>query len=139
MGPMIRTKRVYDPPSPLDGQRILIDRLWPRGLTKERARVDLWSRDLAPSPELRTWFGHEPDRFPRFRERYRNELLRQRDALATLALEAERSPVTLLYAAKDGEHCNATVLKELLEEILGGGHAPAVRRPPARDRRRPSQ
>lgn len=120
---MIRTKRVYDPASPGDGHRILIDRLWPRGLTKEKARVDRWRRDLAPSTELRIWFGHDPEKFPRFRERYRTELLRQREALANLAVESETGTVTLVYAAKDTRHCNAIVLKELLEEILRGGPA----------------
>lgn len=118
---MIRTKRAYDPPTPDDGLRVLIDRLWPRGITKERARIDRWSRELAPSTELRRWFGHDPNRFERFRERYRAELLRQRDALAALAVEAEKGPVTLVYAAKDDRHCNATVLKELLSEVLRGG------------------
>jgi uncharacterized protein YeaO (DUF488 family) len=118
---MIRTKRAYDPPSPNDGLRVLIDRLWPRGVTKERARIDRWSRELAPSTELRRWYGHDPTRFARFRERYRTELLRQREALAALAVESEKGPVTLVYAAKDAQHCNATVLKELLSEVLRGG------------------
>ncbi len=121
---MIRTKRVYDPASPSDGRRILIDRLWPRGLTKERARVDNWHKDLAPSSELRIWYGHDPAKFPRFRERYRTELLRQREALANLAVESKSGTVTLVYAAKDARHSNATILKELLEEILRGGPAP---------------
>ena len=115
---MIRIKRAYEPPSPEDGRRILIDRLWPRGVRKEEARIDEWRKELAPSDQLRKWFGHEPAKFPEFRERYRKELLRQRDSLAALAIEAERGVVTLVYAAKDSEHCNATVLKELLEESL---------------------
>ncbi len=115
---MIRIKRAYEPPSPEDGRRILIDRLWPRGVRKEEARIDEWRKELAPSDQLRRWFGHEPAKFPEFRERYRKELLRQRDSLAALAIEAERSVVTLVYAAKDSEHCNATVLKELLEESI---------------------
>ncbi|MGI0133152.1 MAG: DUF488 domain-containing protein [Thermoplasmata archaeon] len=114
---VILTKRAYEPPSWSDGKRILIDRLWPRGVAREGARIDDWRKDLSPSPELRTWFGHDPERFPRFRERYRKELLRVPDALATLLVEAERGPVTLVYAAKDSAHCNATVLKELLLEI----------------------
>lgn len=118
---MLRTKRVYDPPSPSDGRRVLIDRLWPRGLAKEKARVDLWRRDLAPSTGLRKWYGHDPARFARFRERYRMELLRHRDALASLAVESELGTVTLVYGARDDRHCNATVLKELIEEILRGG------------------
>ncbi|MDE1821809.1 MAG: DUF488 family protein [Euryarchaeota archaeon] len=118
--PSVRAKRVYETPSPGDGKRVLIDRLWPRGLTRERARVDEWRRDLAPSDELRKWFAHDPRKFPRFRARYRMELLRHQEALAMLIIEAEQRPVTLLYAARDPEHCNATVLKELLEENLGG-------------------
>ncbi len=127
---VIRTKRVYDPPLPTDGRRILVDRLWPRGLTKERARVDAWERDLAPSTELRIWFGHDVARFSSFRQRYRKELLRRRDALVALAREGERSPVTLVYAARDAEHCNATVLQELLKEVLEA--APANPPPPSR-------
>lgn len=125
---MIQTKRVYDSPSRSDGKRVLIDRLWPRGLTKTAARVDRWERDLAPSAELRKWFGHDPRRFPVFRERYRMELLRHREALASLALDGEREPMTLVYAASDSEHCNAVVLKELLEEVLEGGGPESGRR-----------
>lgn len=133
---MIQTKRVYDPPSATDGVRVLIDRLWPRGVTKEGARVDSWRRELAPSQELRTWFGHEPKRFPRFRERYRMELLRRRDALVDLALASERGPMTLVYAARDAEHSNAAVLRELLEEIASGGPR-RVGAPRSRPRRIP--
>ena len=115
---MIKTKRAYDRPSPEDGRRVLIDRLWPRGLTKDRARIDEWRRDLAPSDALRRWFGHDPAKFPEFRSRYRTELLRQRNALADLVCAAERGVVTLVFAARDPEHCNATVLKELLDESL---------------------
>ncbi len=89
---VIHTKRVYDPPLPTDGRRILVDRLWPRGLTKERARVDAWERDLAPSTELRIWFGHDVSRFSSFRQRYRKELLRRRDALVALAREGSGAP-----------------------------------------------
>ncbi len=120
---MIRLWRVYDPPSSSDGVRILVDRLWPRGLTKERARVGAWRRDLAPSDGLRRWYGHDPARFTRFRERYRLELLQRREALATIAIQAERTTVTLLYAAKDSSRSNAAVLRELIEEVLGGGIA----------------
>lgn len=116
---MFLTKRVYEEPSEEDGRRVLIDRLWPRGVRKEAARVDEWARDLAPSSELRIWFGHEPARFPRFRERYREELLRHSEELTRLALDGERGAVTLLFGARDAKHCNATVLKELLEEIAG--------------------
>ncbi|MHB1866213.1 MAG: DUF488 domain-containing protein [Thermoplasmata archaeon] len=116
---MIRIKRAYDPPSPQDGKRVLIDRLWPRGISKDQARLDEWRKELAPSDELRRWFAHDEDRFPEFRAHYRRELLRQRDSLAELVMAAERGRVTLVYAARNPEHCNATVLKELLEENLG--------------------
>ncbi len=116
--PRIQVKRAYEAPAPEDGARVLIDRLWPRGLTKEKARLVAWRKELAPSEELRRWFGHDPDRFGRFRARYRMELLRHRDALADLALACERGTVTLVYSARDKEHNNAAVLKELLEEIL---------------------
>ena len=118
---MIRTKRVYDAPSSEDGRRILVDRLWPRGLTREAARLDEWRRDLAPSPELRVWFGHDPAKFDRFRRRYREELRPQRATLTSLAAESRAGTVTLVYGARDGRHCNAAVLQELLEEILRGG------------------
>lgn len=141
---MIQVKRVYDPPMPSDGTRVLVDRLWPRGVTKARARVDVWQRDLAPSQELRFWYGHEPSRFLGFRKRYRLELFQQREALSMLAIEAELGTVTLLCAATDPNRSNAAVLKDLLEEVLEGGRAPfAPRRPrtlttwrESRDRRR---
>ena len=123
---MIQVKRVYEPPSPSDGRRILVDRLWPRGLTKAVARVDEWERDLAPSQDLRIWYGHEPSKFHRFRERYRRELLQKSDALATLAIQIERETVTLLCAAKHPELSNAAVLKEVLAEVVEAGGAPAV-------------
>ena len=121
---MIQIKRAYEPPSRDDGMRVLIDRLWPRGVTKEAARIHVWRKELAPSPELRTWFDHDPVRYPRFRERYRRELLARRDELASLIIEAEHGPLTLIYAAKDSQHCNAAVLKELLEEIMQAGSLP---------------
>ncbi len=128
---MIRVKRVYEPPSPTDGKRVLIDRLWPRGLTKLEARVDRWERDLAPSHELRKWFSHDPARFLEFRERYRRELRAHRDALADLAAGTERETVTLVFAAKDAEHSNAAVLQELLVELRNGGRPDAGRLRPA--------
>lgn len=121
---MIQLKRAYERPSPSDGTRVLVDRLWPRGLTKEFVRVDDWRRELAPSTELRKWYGHDPARFSRFRERYRMELFRHREELASLAIQGERQRVTLLYAAMDARGSNAAVLKELLEEVLNGGRSP---------------
>lgn len=125
---MIRLKRVYAAPSPSDGTRILVDRLWPRGLSKRRASVGVWRRDLAPSDGLRKWYGHDRKRFAGFRERYRLELLRQRDSLAELAVQAERTTVTLLHATRDSACSNAAVLGELLGEVLEGG---PTRRPSA--------
>jgi uncharacterized protein YeaO (DUF488 family) len=113
----IKLKRVYEPPAPADGVRVLVDRLWPRGLRKEAAAVDHWARDIAPSAELRRWFGHDPERWPEFRARYRQELLAGRpDALAALRRLCAEGPVTLVYAARDEQRNNAVVLRELLEE-----------------------
>jgi uncharacterized protein YeaO (DUF488 family) len=115
-GGIVATKRVYEEPTPDDGERVLIDRLWPRGLTKENAHVDLWLKDIAPSRDLRTWFGHEPAKFDEFRRRYEAELAQEpaRSALATLRQHCARGPVTLVYAAHDSAHSNAAVLRELL-------------------------
>jgi uncharacterized protein YeaO (DUF488 family) len=112
---VIRVKRVYEEPSPQDGARILVDRLWPRGLTKERAAVDLWLKDVAPSTELRKWFGHDPAKWKEFQVRYRKELRKKKDALKLLRQKSEESTVTLLYGARDEEHNAALVLKKLLE------------------------
>lgn len=110
----IRIKRVYDPPNKKDGKRILVDRLWPRGLTKEEAAVDLWLKDVAPSSELRKWFGHDPARWEEFQKRYRGELKKNSASVSVLKREAETSAVTLLYGAKDEEHNQAVVLRSLL-------------------------
>ncbi|HZY91992.1 MAG TPA: DUF488 family protein [Thermoplasmata archaeon] len=108
------TKRVYEPPSASDGKRYLIDRLWPRGVKKGNLLLTEWLKDLAPSPELRVWFGHEPSKYSVFRRRYRAELGRHPDLLDRLVREARSGAVTLLFAAHDAEHCNASVLRELL-------------------------
>lgn len=112
--PEIRTKRAYEQPSRGDGLRVLVDRLWPRGLSREKAKVDLWLRELAPSDELRRWYGHDPKRFPEFRRRYRAELRKQHEALEDLGTRAQKRTVTLLFAAREVEHSNAAVLAELL-------------------------
>lgn len=112
--PAIRCKRVYDASSPEDGLRVLVDRLWPRGLRRESAHIDVWARELAPSDELRRWFGHDADRFPEFRRRYRAELRRDREQLEEILGKAGKGPLTLLYAARDAEHNNAVVLAEML-------------------------
>jgi uncharacterized protein YeaO (DUF488 family) len=113
---MIKIKRAYDAPDTGDGRRVLVDRLWPRGLAKEKAHIDEWQKELAPSAELRTWFGHDPEKWQEFRRRYNDELSAHRELLESLKKEGKRETVTLLFAAKDGEHNNAVVLKEKLEE-----------------------
>ena len=110
----IKIKRVYEHPSEEDGMRILVDRLWPRGLTKEKAGVDLWLKGIAPSPELRKWFGHDPDKWIAFKKRYRAELKKNGESLALLKKEAKKRRVTLLYGAKDEEHNEAVILQKLL-------------------------
>ena len=113
----IHVRRVYDKPEAGDGVRVLVDRLWPRGLRKETAAVDHWFRELAPSTELRRWFGHDPDRWEEFRRRYAAELDRRPEILEPLLELLRKSPrVTLLYAAKDEEHNNAVALAHYLEE-----------------------
>src|ERR1051325_1314295 len=112
---MIKLKRVYESPSPKDGLRVLVERLWPRGLTKERAALDLWLKDVAPSPELRKWFGHDPAKWKEFEKRYWKELRRQADAVDILRHKAKEGTVTLVYAARDEEHNGALALKAFLE------------------------
>jgi uncharacterized protein YeaO (DUF488 family) len=112
----VRIKRAYEPAEPADGYRVLIDRLWPRGVTKQEARLDGWARELAPSPELRRWFGHEPARFEEFRRRYRGELADREAALRALRRRAHEGPLTLVYGARDTEHNGAVVLAELLRK-----------------------
>jgi uncharacterized protein YeaO (DUF488 family) len=114
VGIAVRLKRVYEPPEPSDGYRVLIDRLWPRGVSKEQAHLDQWVRDLAPSSELRRWFGHDPAKFDEFRRRYRTELAAQEEKLRDLRSRARRGTLTLVYAARDTEHNDAVVLAELL-------------------------
>jgi uncharacterized protein YeaO (DUF488 family) len=111
----IKIKRVYEQPDKDDGMRILVDRLWPRGLTKEKARVDLWLKEIAPSTELRKWFGHDPDKWKMFRERYEREIGHQDDLIKMLRHKAKEGTITLIYAARDEEHNEALVLKKFLE------------------------
>ena len=116
---MIRIKRVYQKASPRDGIRLLVDRVWPRGLSKKGARVDAWRKELAPSTSLRKWFGHDPDRWIEFRKRYRKELRAsdQISALKELARLSRHRTITLLYGAADEEHNQAVFLKELLDTL----------------------
>ncbi len=113
---MIRIKRIYEPPAATDGRRVLVDRLWPRGVSKDEAKVDEWLKEIAPSNELRTWFGHDPAKWAEFRTRYRDEIKGHGELLDRLRTEAHKGTVTLLFAAKDEEHNNAVVLKELLAQ-----------------------
>jgi uncharacterized protein YeaO (DUF488 family) len=113
----LQIKRIYEEPSADDGKRIFVDRLWARGLTKEKAKLDSWEKDLAPSKELRKWYGHIPERFEEFRKRYREELDNNPKAASFAEeLSQQEGTVTLLFGAKDAEHSNAAVLKEWLEE-----------------------
>lgn len=116
---MIRCKRVYEQPSRDDGRRVLVDRLWPRGISRKTACIDDWLKELAPSDQLRRWYGHDPARWDEFRHRYRLELVVKDPLLDQLLREASQGPITLLFAAKDAEHNNAVVLKEFLEEPKG--------------------
>jgi uncharacterized protein YeaO (DUF488 family) len=112
----IKVKRVYAEPSPEDGYRVLVDRLWPRGLTKEAADVDLWVRDVAPTTELRTWYGHQPGKWPEFQERYNRELAERAELLDLLRdIERHRKTLTLLFAARDEERNEAQVLAKVLK------------------------
>jgi uncharacterized protein YeaO (DUF488 family) len=110
----LKIKRVYEEPAKGDGKRILVDRLWPRGLTKENASIDLWLRDIAPSTELRKWFGHDPDKWKEFRKRYHQELKNNKEQVSILYEELKKRTVTLVYGAKDEEHNEALVIKEWL-------------------------
>lgn len=110
----IRTKRVYDPPAKDDGYRVLVDRLWPRGLSKDDAQIDLWLKDIAPSNELRRWFKHDPHKWREFKRRYFRELEQRADEVAQLKKQVKRGRLTLLYAAKDTENNNAAALREYL-------------------------
>lgn len=111
----IVVKRVYEPPSPNDGLRVLVDRLWPRGLTKSAARIDLWAKDLAPSNELRQWYAHDPEKWPGFKRRFFAELKTRADTLQSLALQARKQKVTLLFASREPRLNNAFALKQFLE------------------------
>ncbi len=123
---MLKVKRIYDPVSAEDGKRILIDRLWPRGLKKETAHVDEWLKEIAPSDELRNWFGHEPAKWEEFKRRYRKELAKKTELLERIKAAAEKGTVTLLFAAKDVDHNNAVALEEFLREPREGRHLQAV-------------
>lgn len=109
----VMLKRAYDPPAEADGKRILVDRLWPRGLARAKARIDLWLKEVAPSTELRQWFGHDPKKWPEFQKRYRAEL-KNNAALSDLQALSRQSDITLVYAARDQYHNEAVALKQIL-------------------------
>ena len=125
MSPDIRVRRVYDAAEPRDGTRVLVDRVWPRGLRKDAARLDDWAKDVAPSTDLRKWYGHDPAKFGEFRRRYTAELARPEaaGALGRLRDLARQGPVTLLTATRDVDISQAAVLAELLRETPAGGRS----------------
>jgi uncharacterized protein YeaO (DUF488 family) len=110
----VKLKRAYDPPAANDGTRILIDRLWPRGVTKKRAAIDQWMKDIAPSTELRKWFRHDPARWDKFRRRYAKEVHQHADLLDQLRSLARQGPITLVYSAHDEKHNDAVELRDLI-------------------------
>lgn len=116
----IAIKRAYDPASSSDGYRVLVDRLWPRGVSKDKLKVDAWMKDIAPSADLRKWYGHEVEKWPEFRKRYRAELQKPpaRDLLQELMQRAQKGKVTLVIGARDAEHANGAVIAELIREKL---------------------
>ncbi|MGH3038273.1 MAG: DUF488 domain-containing protein [Gaiellaceae bacterium] len=117
----VRLKRVYEPVEPSDGYRVLIDRLWPRGITREKAALDEWARELAPSTELRRWFAHDPAHFEEFRRRYAGELAAREKTLHELRRRAREGTLTLVHAARDTEHNDAVVLAEILSTSAQAG------------------
>lgn len=112
---MIKAKRAYEKPSKEDGLRILVERLWPRGITKEHAKIDLWLKEIAPSPELRKWFGHDPAKWEEFRRRYWAELRQRKDLIRRLKQKIREGQVTFVYAARDKEHNSAMILRAFVE------------------------
>jgi len=114
----ISLKRVYEKPSTNDGKRILVERLWPRGLKKDEAKIDEWLREAAPSTELRKWYGHDPAKWSEFKERYWKELDKKQDIVSKLAKESQEKKVTFVFAAKEQQYNNAVALKEYIETRL---------------------
>ncbi|HXY62361.1 MAG TPA: DUF488 domain-containing protein [Nitrospirota bacterium] len=112
---MLKIKRIYDPWSRDDGKRILVDRLWARGIKKDEAKIDEWLKDIAPSDALRKWYAHDPDKWPAFRQKYRKELKGKKDIVDRLRKDAKKGNVTLLFSAKNEDRNNAVALKEMIE------------------------
>jgi uncharacterized protein YeaO (DUF488 family) len=125
----VRLRRIYEPPGPDDGARVLVERLWPRGLTRTKAALDLWLKEIAPSTELRRWYGHEPARWRGFRRRYLAELRLSTERTEALRELARRGPITLLFATRDVSHSGAAVLRDVLLGCQGETVAPCVRLP----------
>jgi len=115
----IRTKRIYEPLDSDEGYRVLVDRIWPKGMSKEKARIDSWLKELAPSKELRQWFGHEPSKWEEFRERYFEEPTEHRDQLNQLAEMTQSGPLTIVYSSRETRYNNAVALKAYLESKAG--------------------
>ncbi len=115
---MLKIKRAYERYDPDDGRRVLVDRLWPRGITKQKIKVDSWMKDIAPSDDLRKWYHHDPQKWGEFKERYRHELETKKSMLDQLQTWATKGDVTILYSSKDEARNNAVALKELLEELM---------------------
>ncbi len=115
---MLRLKRAYEVPSSTDGKRILVDRLWPRGLTRKKAAIDVWLKDIAPSSPLRRWFGHDPAKWSEFKRRYRRELRERRELVNEIARPAARGRVTLIYGARDEVHNDAVVLAAVIRALM---------------------
>ncbi len=131
----ISVKRAYDPPSPGDGLRVLVDRLWPRGLSKSAARIDLWARELSPSNELRQWYAHDVKKWPGFKRKYFAELKAQTETLDWLRRDAKKRMVTLLFGSKEPRLNNAFALKQFLEARARTRRRPAPKRAAARHSR----
>lgn len=115
----VLVKRVYDDPAKTDGYRVLVDGLWPRGMKKDELSADEWVKDLAPSPDLRKWFGHKPERWPEFKKRYRSELEKNKAVDLFIGKHRDKKVITLLYSAKDNLHNNALVLQDFLKKYQG--------------------
>ena len=136
---MVRMKRVYDPYAPGDGKRILVDRLWPRGIKKEDSKIDEWIKEIAPSTELRKWFSHDVTKWPEFRRLYKGELAERSDLVKRLIEDAKKGTITLLFAAKDTEHVNAAVLKEVIDKSMTGAEENKMKQQKPRKRQRHSR
>lgn len=136
---MVRMKRVYDPYAPGDGKRILVDRLWPRGIKKEDSKIDEWIKEIAPSTELRKWFSHDVTKWPEFRRLYKGELAERTDLVKRLVEDAKKGTITLLFAAKDTEHVNAAVLKEVIDKAMTRAEENKMKQQKPRKRQRHSR